>query len=219
MRILDIDPAYSLGELEKEKQETIARLRKEGLFDRNKKLPMALLPQRIAVLSASTSKGYSDFLEVIEGNPWRYKYFHMLFPTLLQGERAVELIILQLHAILKVIRHFDVVAIIRGGGGDVGLTCYNNWELSKEIALFPLPVITGIGHTTNETVTEMIAYKNALTPTGLGDWLIQKFHDFSVPVMKAEESIISRSVSRIHEEKLKMVGTVRFFKSVTANLL
>jgi exodeoxyribonuclease VII large subunit len=219
LRILDIDPSYSLGELEREKQETIARMKKEGLFDMNKGLDMALLPKRIAIISADTSKGYSDFLEVINGNSWGYRFFTMLFPTLLQGERAVESIINQLHTILKVIRHFDVVAIIRGGGGDVGLTCYNNYQLSKEIALFPIPVLTGIGHSTNETVVEMIAYKNAITPTGLGDYLIQKFHDFSFPLKKAEETIIDKSMNRIKDEKLRFFNSVRYFRSVTGNLL
>jgi exodeoxyribonuclease VII large subunit len=219
LRILDIDPGYSLGELEREKQETIAFLRRDGLFDRNKRLRMPLLPKRIAVISAETSKGYSDFLGVIDGNTWGYRFFHMLFPTLLQGERAVESIISQLHTIHTVIDHFDVVAIIRGGGGDAGLTCYNNLQLSKEIALFPIPVLTGIGHSTNETVVEMIACKNAITPTGLGDYLIQKFHDFSVPVTKAEESIIDRSSTRIKDEKLRILNTFRYFRSVTGNLL
>ncbi len=219
LRILDIDPSYSLGELEREKQETIAKMKKEGLFDMNKGLGMSLLPKRIAIISADTSKGYSDFLEVIDGNSWGYRFFYMLFPTLLQGERAVESIINQLHTILKVIDHFDVVAIIRGGGGDVGLTCYNNYQLSKEIALFPIPVLTGIGHSTNETVVEMIAFKNAITPTGLGDYLIQKFHDFSVPVKKAEETIIDKSMNRIKNEKLRFFNSVRYFRSVTGNLL
>jgi len=88
LRILDIDPSYSLGELEREKQETIAKMKKEGLFDMNKGLGMSLLPKRIAIISADTSKGYSDFLEVIYGNSWGYRFFYMLFPTLLQGERA-----------------------------------------------------------------------------------------------------------------------------------
>jgi exodeoxyribonuclease VII large subunit len=219
LRILDIDPSYSLGELEREKQETITKLKKEGLFDRNKRLPMSLLPQRIAIISADTSKGYSDFLEVIEGNSWGYRFFHMLFPTVLQGEKAVESIIGQLHIIVTVIQHFDVVAIIRGGGGDVGLTCYNNWQLAKEIALFPIPVLTGIGHSTNETVTEMIAYENAITPTGLGEYLIQKFHDFAFPVTRAEEKITDRSQTRIKDEKLRLFNSARYFRSVAGNVL
>lgn len=219
LRIIDIDPSYSLGELEREKQETIEKLKKEGIFNNNKFLKIAQLPKRIAIVSVQTSKGYSDFLKVIEGNAWCYKYFTMLFPALLQGEKAVESIISQLKRIKKVKHHFDAVAIIRGGGGDIGLTCYNNYLLSKEIALFPIPVITGIGHSTNETVAEMIAFKNAITPTDLADFLLQKFHNFSVPVQKAQETIVDKSKRLIKEEKLQLINSVKYFKSVTLSML
>ena len=143
LRIIDIDPGYTLGDLEREKQETIKKLQDEGIFNKNKTLKLPLLPQRIAVISVETSKGYADFLKVIDTNSWGYKFFHLLFPSLLQGEKAVEGIINQLRRIRKVRSHFDVVAIIRGGGGDIGLSCYNSFILAKEIALFPIPVITG----------------------------------------------------------------------------
>ncbi len=90
-----------------------------------------------------------------------------------------------MNRIRKVIHHFDVVAIVRGGGGDVGLSVYNNYELARAIALFPIPVITGIGHATNDTVVEMVAHANAITPTKIAEYLIQRFHNFSVPVMQA----------------------------------
>ena len=219
LSIVDIDPSYSLGELEKEKQLTIEKIRQEGIFNANKSLKPELLLKRIAIISVDTSKGYSDFRAVLDGNEWGYQFFHMLFPSLLQGEHAVESILGQLDRIRKVICHFDAVAIIRGGGGDVGLTCYNHYELSRAVALFPIPVITGIGHSTNETVAEMIAYKNAITPTELADYLIQRFHNFSVPLGKAQEFIIERFSSRMREEKLRVLNAVRYFKSVTiANL-
>ena len=117
------------------------------------------------------------------------------------------------------VTHFDVVAIIRGGGGDVGLTCYNKYELAKAIALFPLPVITGIGHSTNETVAEMIAYKNAITPTELADFLIQKFHNFAVPVQKAHETIAGSFARILQAERVKVLNSARYFKSVTLSEL
>jgi len=219
LRIIDIDPSFSLGELEREKQESIARLNHEQIFHSNRKLSLALLPQRIAVISVETSKGYADYLKVIEQNPWNYKFFNMLFPSLLQGDRSVTSIIAQLRRIKKVVSHFDAVAIIRGGGGDVGLSSYNNYELAREIALFPLPVLTGIGHSTNETVAEMVSFRNMITPTELADFLIQKFHDFSIPVKRAEEVITSRSARTMQDEKLKFYNIVRYFKSVTSNRL
>ncbi|MDP4290274.1 MAG: exodeoxyribonuclease VII large subunit, partial [Bacteroidota bacterium] len=219
LRIIDIDPGYSLGNLEKEKQETIDRLKREGIFNSNKSLQLPVLPKRLAIISVQTSKGYSDFMQIIETNPWGYSFFHMLFPALLQGERAVETILNQLNRIRKVIHHFDAVAIIRGGGGDVGLTCYNNFELSKAIALFPIPVITGIGHSTNETVSEMVAHKNAITPTELADFLLQKFHNYLVPVQKAQETLTGKSEQILKGENLRLFNSVRYFKSITGNML
>ncbi|MBY0244628.1 MAG: exodeoxyribonuclease VII large subunit [Sphingobacteriaceae bacterium] len=219
LQIIDIDPSYTLGDLEREKQETIKQLREEGIFNKNKTLKLPLLPQRIAIISVETSKGYVDFLKVIETNSWKYKFFHLLFPSLLQGEKAVQGIIAQLKMIKKVKSHFDVVAIIRGGGGDVGLSCYNNYELAKEIALFPIPVITGIGHATNETVSEMISFSNAITPTELADYLLQKFHNFSVPVKEAEKKVIDKSRRLLSEENAKFQSEVKLFRSVTENIL
>jgi exodeoxyribonuclease VII large subunit len=215
LRILDIDPSFSLGELEREKQETLDRLKLEGIFNANKLLKLPVLPQRIAVISVETSKGYSDFLKVIEHNPWGYKFFKFLFPSLLQGEKSIGSICSQLERIKNVIHHFDVVAIIRGGGGDVGLSSYNNYELAREIALFPIPVLTGIGHSTNETVSEMVSHKNAITPTELADFLIQKFHDFSAPIRRGEEIIVERSKRILADEKLKFKNSIRYFRSVT----
>lgn len=218
LRILDIDPSYTLGDLEKEKMESISRLVNEGIFDQNKLLPMPLLPQRIAVISVESSKGYVDFIEVLEGNPWRYKFFHYLFPSLLQGEKAIDTIRMQLGRIRKVIHHFDVVAIVRGGGGDVGLSVYNNYQLARAIALFPIPVITGIGHATNDTVVEMVAHANAITPTKIAEYLIQRFHNFSVPVMQATEKITDRAKRLILEESNKLRSEVKLFRSVTATV-
>jgi len=219
LRILDIDPAYSLGELEREKQESIARLKAAGIYDANRQLQMPLLPKKIAVISVETSKGFSDFIKTIENNQWGYRFFHMLFPALLQGEKSVTSIIAQLRSIRKVLHHFDVVAIIRGGGGEVGLTSYNDYALASEVALFPIPVITGIGHSTNETVTEMVAFRNAITPTDLADYLLQRFHDFAVPVQNASDIVISESARMIRDERSGLLNTVRYFRSVTGALL
>ncbi len=219
LRIIDIDPSYTLGDLETEKQETIKRLKIEGIFNKNKLLQLPMLPKRIAIISVETSKGYADFLKVLESNTWNYKFFHFLFPSLLQGDRATISIRNQLKRIKKVREHFDVVAIIRGGGGDIGLSCYNNYELAREIALFPIPVITGIGHVTNETVVEQISFSNAITPTKIAEYLLQKFHNFSVPVQRAEEKIRDKSKRLMSDEKTKFGSEIKLFRSVTENIL
>ncbi|HTE25205.1 exodeoxyribonuclease VII large subunit [Flavitalea sp.] len=219
LRITEIDPWYSLGELEKEKQLSIARLQAEGIFDQNKNLAFPLLPKRIAIISVESSKGYSDFMKIMNGNSWEYRFFSMLFPAFLQGDKAVPSIIYQLKRIRQVIAHFDVVAIIRGGGGDVGLTCYNDYELAKTIALYPLPVITGIGHSTNETVTEMVAFKNAITPTELADFLLQHYHEFSVPLQEAENMLVQKANRLIREEKTSLINLAKYLRSVTRSTI
>ncbi|MFI5171815.1 MAG: exodeoxyribonuclease VII large subunit [Chitinophagales bacterium] len=219
LNIIDIDPGYTLGDLEKDKQETIKKLQEEGIFHDNKKLKLPLIPQRIAIISVETSKGYADFMRVIENNDWGYKFFHLLFPSLLQGEKAVDAIINQLNRIKKVQHHFDAVAIIRGGGGDIGLSCYNNYRLAKAIVSFPIPVITGIGHATNLTVVEMIAFENAITPTRIAEYLLQKFHNYSVPVNNAVESIHNYSRRLLNDEKMRFNAEVKLFRSVSKSIL
>jgi exodeoxyribonuclease VII large subunit len=219
LRIMDIDPSFTLGDLEKEKQETIQRLKNETLFDKNRYLRLALLPKLMAIISVETSKGYADFIGIIHSNTHRYRFFHMLFPSLLQGEKAVASMMTQLNRIRKVKDHFDLVVIVRGGGDDVGLSCYNDYRLARAIAEFPLPVLTGIGHSTNETVCELISFSNAITPTKLAEWLIQKFHDFREPVDAAWKTITDKSIRMIREQRTTFSSEVKLFRSVTFNML
>lgn len=204
LRIVDIDVSFVLGELEKEKKESILRLQEEGLFDTNKRIPFPIIPKRLAIISVETSKGLSDFYKIINNNPWGYKIETTLYPALLQGDKSIASIISQLAVIAERTDQYDAIAIIRGGGGEVGLSSYNNYHLSKAIAIFPIPVLTGIGHSTNETVSEMVAYKNAITPSELADFLIQKFHNFSIPVQQANEKLITAVKHLFEREKQKL---------------
>lgn len=211
LQILDIDPGFTMGEMLREKLDTIKKLKEEGLFERNKTLPFPLLPKRVAVISVETSKGYSDFRKKIDDNPYGFRFFYMLFPSLLQGDGAVPELKRQLNRIRIVKDHFDVVAIIRGGGGDLGLSCYDSYELAKEVALFPLPVLAGIGHSTNETVVQMVAYKNNITPTDLADFLIRKFTDFKTPLDKYERLMKEIPLTVLERLNKEMASTaVRF---------
>jgi exodeoxyribonuclease VII large subunit len=213
LQILDIDPSFTLGELQKEREETLLRLTKEGLLNQNQKLAYPLLPKRVAIVSADTSKGLSDFMKIIANNPWNYQFFTMLFPAYLQGDNAAPSIIEQLKGIEKVKHHFDCVAIVRGGGGEVGLSCYNNYALCKEICSFPLPIISGIGHSTNLTVAEMVSFRNAITPTELGEFLLQAFHEFAVPVGDAVKSIKSLTQLIIEQSKVAFGHETKHFKN------
>ncbi|MFK5857179.1 MAG: exodeoxyribonuclease VII large subunit [Bacteroidota bacterium] len=204
LHISDIEPSFTLGEMAKEKLLSIKMLKELDIYDKNKQIMPALLMQRIAVVSVETSKGYHDFTKIINENDWGYHFFHMLFPALLQGEGAISSITEQLNLIKKAQKHFDVVVIIRGGGGDVGLSSYDNYKLAKAVALFPLPVITGIGHATNETVVELVAFKNKITPTDVGYYLIQKFHNYSVRIQDAQNTLVNKSKQITNNEKLNL---------------
>jgi exodeoxyribonuclease VII large subunit len=219
LTIHEIDPSYTLGDLEQEKQNSILALKQQGLFDLNRKKSLPLLPQRLAIISVANSKGYQDFTHVLDENAWKYKFFHMLFPSLLQGDKAVTELTVQLNRIRKVAHHFDAVVIVRGGGGDIGLACYNNVNLCKVIAEFPFPVLTGIGHRINESVADMVAFKNLITPTDLGNYFIQQFHNFSLPVQRAEEAIADKSLRLLSETKSKLHGFVLLFRSVVETTL
>jgi exodeoxyribonuclease VII large subunit len=219
LNILDAEPTFTLGEMAREKQLTVERLKREGLFDENKKRTMPLLPKRIAVVSVETSKGYHDFKNILENNAWHYRFRLTLFPALLQGDGAVASINEQLGLIAKRKDEFDVVVIIRGGGGDVGLNAYDNYHLAKTVALFPLPVITGIGHSTNLTVVQMVAFANKITPTEAAHYLIQQFHNFSVRLDDAKEKIMHEAERMLNAAKQRFLQPARMFDVHTRNLL
>ncbi len=213
LQILDIDPSYSLGELQKEREETLKKLSKEGILNKNQSTPFPLLPQRIAIISADTSKGLSDFMKVLNQNPYQFTFFTYLFPAYLQGDVAVDSIVGQLERIKKVIEHFDVVVIVRGGGGEVGMSCYNNYKLCKAIAEFPLPILTGIGHSTNLTVAEMIAFRNAITPTELADFLIQSFEEINDYIEISRNVLRSTSQYLLQQTKNELTSSIKHAKN------
>lgn len=202
--IEDIDPLITLGNLEKEKNDCIERLKKENIFSLNKEKELTFLPQRLAIISVGTSKGYSDFIQTIEENAKGFKIFTYLFPSLLQGDGAS----VQLREALSVIEgvkdYFDCVLIIRGGGGDIGLSCYNDYMLCHKIATFPLPVLTGIGHSTNETVAEMISYANFITPTALADFILDKFFGFLADMDNIKKQIVRTSKHVLDKQNIQL---------------
>jgi exodeoxyribonuclease VII large subunit len=215
LQIVDIDPSFSLGEVQRQREETLKKLQQEGILNLNQSLSFPLLPKRIAVISADSSKGLSDFMEVLDGNEQGYSYFTYLFNAYLQGDQAVDSIIQTLDKIRKVQHHFDIVVIVRGGGAEVGMTCYNHFDLCKAIATFPLPILTGIGHSTNMNVAEMISYRNAITPTKLAEFLIQTFREFDQEVEYGKYIIQSKSVELLFNANQQFDATLRLFKQLS----
>ena len=181
LQIVDIDPSYSLGELQ-------------------------LLPKRIAIVSGDSSKGLSDFYQVLQENPYHYYFETTLFEAYVQGDLAVNSICSALKKIEDNITQFDVVVIVRGGGAEVGMTCYNHFELCKAIASFPIPVLTGIGHSTNLTVAELVAYRNAITPTKLAEFLVLTFREFDFEIEQLTKQLSLESERLLVMKNQKLVA-------------
>jgi len=219
LMIVDISAEFVLGKMALEKKQNLARLKAEGLFNQNKQLKFPLLPQRIAIISVETSKGFHDFINIIDNNTRDYKFFWMLFPALLQGDAAVKSIIQQLDQIRSVRHHFDMVAIIRGGGGDVGLSCYDHYDLAREVADFPIPVISGIGHSTNETLVEMVAHYNPITPTDLAYFLQQKYDNLAVRLDEMQQNIIESADETLKEKAKELSDFSRIINTETRSTL
>ena len=172
--IYDIDPSFTVGELELARQRTIARLEAEGMFDMNAQLSLPLLPRRLAVVSSPTAAGWRDFRRQLEGNEYGFRFWLQLFPAVMQGDAAPESIIGALDRIAAEADSFDAVLILRGGGGAMDLVCFDDYELAVNVAQFPLPVLTGIGHDHDFHIVDMVAHTHLKTPTALADWLLDR---------------------------------------------
>jgi exodeoxyribonuclease VII large subunit len=206
LQILDIDPSYSLGELQREREETLKKLEALQLINQNQSKEFPLLPKRIAIISGDSSKGLSDFYQVLQENPYHYYFEMTLFEAYVQGDLAVNSIVNALERIKENIHQFDVVVIVRGGGAEVGMTCYNHFDLCKSIASFPIPVLTGIGHSTNLTVAELVAFRNAITPTKLAEFLVMTFREFDLEIQQLTQQLSLESERLLAMKQQKLVA-------------
>ena len=173
--INDVDPEFSLGVKELERQKTIERLQKEGLMDLQKGLQLPLLPYKIAVISAEDAAGYRDFIRHIAENPYGFSYDITLFPALMQGADSPQSIISALDSIIEDGGVWDAVLILRGGGSKLDLACFDDYSLAAVIAQYPLPVLTAIGHDQDYHVCDMVAHEFVKTPTALADYLVSLY--------------------------------------------
>lgn len=210
LQISDIDASYTLGEMERKRQETIARLKAEGVWEMNQTLPLPLVVQRIAILSSSKAAGYQDFYQELSQSPYR---FHTdLFEAVMQGEAAESSLISALGEVAERIDDYDVVVIIRGGGSTSDLNCFNSYRLCSHIAQFPLPVLTGIGHDKDQSVADLVAHTALKTPTAVAGWLIDRMQQIegwldgaALALHDASQSLTRNHLLRLerYEEEIK----------------
>ena len=201
--ILHIDPTYTIGDLARQRQETLARLQTEGLLEQNKQLPLPLIPQRLAIVSSPTAAGLQDFLHQLHANVFGYEFVTQLFPATVQGKEAVAAIIHALAQIGGQHQQFDAIVIIRGGGSQTDLYCFDQYELAAAVANAPLPVLTGIGHERDETITDLVAHTRFKTPTAVAAFLIER--------CKAYEDALDEIFRRVREEANSRIKNIKVY--------
>jgi exodeoxyribonuclease VII large subunit len=222
LNITDIEPSYTIGELARQKLEIINRLKADGVFDMNKALTMPVLPQKIAVISSKTAAGFGDFQNQLSGNPYGYKFYPRLFPAVMQGDEAEQSIIAALDSIYSYENFFDVVVLIRGGGSQSDLNCFNSYWLASHICQFPLPVITGIGHEQDETIVDLVAHTRMKTPTAVAEFLIDLFRQVDMHINELSGDLYRAVQDNLKEEnerlnKLLLVLSPAIHKLLTEN--
>ncbi|HOO99944.1 MAG TPA: exodeoxyribonuclease VII large subunit, partial [Bacteroidales bacterium] len=189
--IHNLDPSFTVGEMAVKKKMVIRRLEEEGVFNMNRELDLNLLPQRIAVISSENAAGYRDFINHIKGNIYRYRFSTKLYEAVMQGSETEKSIISALDRIAENTNLFDAVAIIRGGGSQSDLSWFDNYNIAFHVTQFPLPVITGIGHDKDMSVTDMVAFRALKTPTAVADFFIES--------VAAAEELLNRLTASISD--------------------
>ena len=215
--VQDIDPNYTLGDMARQRQEIINTLKREGIFDLNKSLSIPIFAQRIAVISSQTAAGYGDFCDQLQNNEYGFKFYTRLFPAIMQGEQVEQTIIEALNKINDSIEDFDVVVIIRGGGATSDFSGFDTLELAENVANFPLPIITGIGHDRDECILDMISCVRVKTPTAAATWLIDNLLETLDRIEDASRSITDYVRSRMERERLRL-GRIQSFLPVAFSL-
>ena len=178
LQITEIDPSFTLGDLERQRQQTIAQLQQDGVWEMNREVAMPVVVQRVAIVSSANAAGYQDFCKELAKSPYRFETH--LFDAFMQGEAAEQSIIDALCRVADRLEEFDAVVIIRGGGSRSDLNCFNAYRLCSYVAQFPLPVITGIGHDKDTSVADMVAHTALKTPTAVAGWLVERMSGIEV---------------------------------------
>ncbi len=202
LQITDLDPSYTLGEVERQKQLTINQLQADGVWDCNREVELPTLVQRLAVVSSASAAGYRDFCQELQRSPYAFR--HSLFEAVMQGAAAEESICVALSAIAEREDEFDAVIIIRGGGSSSDLSCFNSYRICSYVAQFPLAVITGIGHDKDVSVADMVAHTPLKTPTAVAAWLDERMALLEGRIDEAAQLLIDAARTKTAAEQLRV---------------
>ena len=218
--ISDIDPAFTIGDMALKRQLVINKLEQEGVFSMNKELDFPVVPQRIAVISSKNAAGYSDFINHLKGNSFGYVFYSSLIETSMQGTETEQGVISALDKIAINSHLFDLVVIIRGGGSQSDLSWFDSYNIAYHVTQFPLPVITGIGHDKDISVTDMVANRSLKTPTAVADFLIDSVAnaenhiiEMSSEIVSSSRIIIEKNRKRIETSGIRLIPLSRILIS------
>jgi exodeoxyribonuclease VII large subunit len=221
INVKDIDPSFSLGERARVRQETIDKLTREGLLRLNARHLLPAVIQKIAIISSPTAAGYGDFVNQLEHNSYGYQVYHKLFPSTMQGNEAVTSIIQSLDQIetLKNELGIEAVVMIRGGGAQLDLDCFDDYRLAAKIANFTLPVLTGIGHERDESIADLVAHTKLKTPTAVAEFLLSGFREFEENLGLAMLRLDRATRQKLSEEQTKIHQIAHQVRSLSESRL
>lgn len=217
LTVLDIDPAYTLGDMVRKRMEIIRQLQEEGVFTLNKELPFPKLPKRIALITSPTAAGYEDFMNQLIHNKAGYPFYVKLFPALMQGDRTEASVIAALDKIYQHQDLFDVVVMIRGGGATSDLNSFDSYLLAANCAQFPLPIITGIGHERDDTVVDLVAHTRMKTPTAVAEFLISRMDSVAEELEALRQAVRLSTMDILSRRKNELQLLATRFPSVVTN--
>ena len=209
--VSDIDPTYTIGDMARKRQEIIRQLKEEGVFDLQRELRISMFAKRIAVISAAGAAGYGDFIRQLEDNEYGFKFEVQLFPAIMQGEQVEQSIIAALNTIYEATAPggnpsgaYDCVVIIRGGGATADLSGFDTLALAENVAQFPLPIITGIGHDRDESILDMVSNTRVKTPTAAAALLIDNLLQVLTRIDSAQQRMTMAISQRFANQKERL---------------
>ena len=216
--IMNIDPNYTIGDLARQRQETLKRLEAEGLLTANKELELSEVPQRLAIVSSATAAGYQDFIHQLKNNAYGYTFSTTLFPATVQGNEAPASIRKALNLIGRYSDRFDACVIIRGGGSQTDLGCFDDYTVAAAIGNLPLPVLTGIGHERDESIADLVAHTRLKTPTAVATFLLDRLREAEEETEGLWDSIymfaaqqLKVTSDRLERNSLRLSNQTRYY--------
>ena len=217
LNIIDIDPAFTFGQFEMNRQKIIEQLRTKNLLDKNSEHELPSVIQKIAVISSESAAGYQDFVNQIFDNNYSYTFKVDLFAAAMQGQKTEREVVAALQSAIE--EDYDVITIIRGGGSKLDLSAFDNYNIAVQIANSPIPIFTGIGHDIDQTVSDIVANQVLKTPTAVANFIIDHNANFESEIIYYLQLISQRTSKVLDDQKSLLARYEELVKSTPQSIL